>query len=205
MSVYLVFSIFMAAGQFSFSESYPGINISNFGQINKNYYRGGQPNAADCAALKNMGVKTVIDLQKDGKDEEASWVRNAGMKFFKIPMSSTRPATPEQAEYFLKIVNNPNNWPVFVHCAGGRHRTGGMTAIYRIANDSWTADQAFKEMKKYHYYAFPNHGSWKKYVYGYYQDFQLKSRNAAAKPIGDPSAVPVAAPFKPMKPVTTPQ
>jgi tyrosine-protein phosphatase SIW14 len=179
----LLFSI-ITAGQLSYSgpKSFPGISISNFGQINIHYYRGGQPNAADCIALNKLGVKTVIDLQKDGPFQEISWVQHAGMHYFKIPLSSTTPATAEQTKYFMSLVNDPANWPVYVHCAGGRHRTGGMTAIYRIENDSWSADQAFNEMKDYHYYAFPNHGSWKKYVYSYYKDFQGKEKNAGANP-----------------------
>ncbi|HSQ24775.1 MAG TPA: hypothetical protein VLN44_10195, partial [Pyrinomonadaceae bacterium] len=59
------------------------------------------------------------------------------------------PATKEQVTYFLSIVNDPANWPVYVHRKGGRHRTGAMTAIYRISHDGWTGDQAFNEMKEY--------------------------------------------------------
>ena len=39
---------------------------------------------------------------------------------------------------FLKIVNDPKNQPVYVHCVGGRHRTGVMTAIYRMTVDKWS-------------------------------------------------------------------
>jgi protein tyrosine/serine phosphatase len=183
----------IAAGQFLYSgpKTFPGINISNFGQVNIHYYRGGQPNANDCIALNKLGVKTVIDLQEDGPFQEISWVQNAGMQYYKIPLSSSHPANAEQTKYFLSLVNNAANWPVYVHCAGGRHRTGGMTAIYRMENDSWTADQAFNEMKDYHYYAFPNHGSWKKYVYSYFSDFQGRGKNSLAttRTIAAPVAV----------------
>jgi protein tyrosine/serine phosphatase len=58
-----------------------------------------------------------------------------------------RPATEEQTASFLKLVNDAANWPVYVHCKGGRHRTGELTAIYRITNEGWTADQTYQEMK----------------------------------------------------------
>jgi protein tyrosine/serine phosphatase len=103
--------------------------------------------------------------------KEKAWAQSAGLKYFNIPLSTSRPATAQQTEYFLKLVNNPANWPVYVHCAAGRHRTGAMTAIYRITQDSWTADLAYKEMKKYGYYSFPNHGSLKKFVYKYFESF----------------------------------
>jgi len=167
----LFFLALFAATQFSFSQSNDSeIRINNFGKINDQYYRGAQPNPADFLDLQKMGIRTVIDLQKDGIFQEASWVKNAGMRFYRIPLSSTKPATEEQTRYFLQLVNDPTNWPVYVHCAGGRHRTGAMTAIYRITNDSWTPDRAFDEMQKFGWYSFPNHGSLKKYVYRYFQD-----------------------------------
>jgi len=184
-SIFIV-SISATSAHFSFSQS-ASSKIPNFGQINEHYYRGGQPAAAQFAVLKQMGVKTVIDLQKDPRHEE-SWVRNAGMKYIRIPLSSTRPATAEQTEYFLRLVNDPDNLPVYVHCAGGRHRTGEMTAIYRITHDSWTAERAYAEMKEYGYYSFPNHGSLKDHVYSYYEDCQRAGNK------GNMVAVPVPAP-----------
>jgi protein tyrosine/serine phosphatase len=145
------------------------VRIKNFGCVNQNYYRGSQPKRADFIALKKLGIKTVIDLQEKGKEKEADWVRDAGMQYFKIPLSTSRSATAGQTEYFLKLVSNPDHWPVYVHCAAGKHRTGEMTAIYRMTRDSWTADQAYKEMKQYGFYSFPNHGSLKDYVFKYYR------------------------------------
>ena len=160
----------------------PRILIDNFGQINQIYYRGAQPNAAGFMELQRLGTKTVIDLQEDGNNKEPAWVRNAGMQYFNIPLSSKRPATDGQTEHFLKLVNDPQNWPVFVHCAGGRHRTGEMTAIYRITHDSWTADQAYQGMKQYDYYSIGGHGPLKDYVFEYYSKY-LAARIAAETPI----------------------
>ena len=57
-------------------------------------------------------MRTVIDLQEKGKRDEPKWVENAGMKFFKIRLSTTRRPTAEETEYFLKLVNDPENQPV---------------------------------------------------------------------------------------------
>ena len=82
-----------------------------------------------------------------------------------------RPATGEQTAYFLNVVNDPVNWPVYVHCKGGRHRTGHMTAIYRITHDGWTADQAYEEMKKYDFNdsIFGGPSGQKKFVFEFYE------------------------------------
>jgi protein tyrosine/serine phosphatase len=71
------------------------------------------------------------------------------MKLCRIPMTTRVPPTPEQVAHFLALVSDPDNQPVYGNCAGGRHRTGLMTAILRMTAEQWTADQAFEEMKRY--------------------------------------------------------
>lgn len=127
----------------------PGVTVENFGRVNENYYRGAQPDEAQFAELKRLGIKTVIDLRKDKKKEASDWVSAQGMRYINIPLKASQPATAEETEHFLKLVNDPANWPVFVHCKGGRHRTGALTGVYRITHDGWTADRAFKEMLDY--------------------------------------------------------
>lgn len=151
------------------------IQIKNFGCINETFYRGAQPRDEDYADLAAMGVKTIIDLQQSGVGGEQNLVESQGMKFYRIGMSDKNQPTAEQAELFLKIVNDPANQPVFVHCAGGRHRTGAMSAIYRMTHDGWNADQAFLEMKRYDFEYGIGHGPLKRYVYDYYSRIDQKS------------------------------
>ena len=143
------------------------VSIDNFGQVNANYFRGAQPDEDDYKDLAALGVKTVIDLQRDGIAAEEQFVKAAGMKFHRIPMTTRDEPTAEQLSLFLKLVNDPANGPVYVHCAGGRHRTGVMTAVYRMHHDKWTAEQAFKEMKQYKFGADFLHPEFKRFVYGY--------------------------------------
>jgi protein tyrosine/serine phosphatase len=141
--------------------------IDNFGQISESYYRGSQPDGADYATLAALGIKTVIDLQADGSPAEKRLVEAAGMTFHRISMTTRTAPTGDQLAEFLEIVSDPANQPVYVHCAGGRHRTGVMTAVYRMTYDGWTADQAFKEMKQYDFGADFLHPEFKRFVYAY--------------------------------------
>ena len=143
------------------------IRIGNFGQVNANYYRGEQPEGRDYADLAALGIKTVIDLQEDGEANETSLVEAAGMKFYRFPMNTHVPPTSAQLAKFMEIVNDPAQQPVYVHCKGGRHRTGVMTAVYRMEQDGWTADRAFGEMKRYRFGADFLHPEFKRYVYSY--------------------------------------
>ena len=158
----------------------PTVSIKNFGKVNDNYYRGSQPSATQFEDLKRLGVKTVIDLRKDRVEQASEWARTAGLQYVNIPLTTKRAATEDQTAEFLKLVNDPANWPVYVHCKGGRHRTGQMTAIFRITNDGWTGDQAYKEMKKYDFedsFFYPR--PLKKYVFTFYERF---SSEQALKP-----------------------
>jgi protein tyrosine/serine phosphatase len=143
------------------------IRIDNFGRINRNYFRGAQPEGRDYADLAALGVKTVIDLTQDGDPQESSDARSVGMKFYRIPMTTHETPSAEKIAQFLKLVEDPANQPVYVHCQGGRHRTGVMTAVYRMTDDGWTADKAFAEMKQYKFGADFLHPEFKKFVYGY--------------------------------------
>lgn len=96
------------------------------------------------------------------------------MKFYRIPLTTTdRPADASIAQ-FLKLVTEPGNQPVYVHCHAGRHRTGVMTAVYRMTQDGWTADRAYAEMKDYRFEGFPGHPVLKKFVYDYFNLLQRR-------------------------------
>jgi len=160
-----------------------GVPIKNFGKVNENYYRGSQPDEAGFAELKRLGVKTVIDLRKDRLDEAESQARTHDLRYVNIPLTTKRPATDEQTAQFLALVNDPANWPVYVHCKGGRHRTGEMTAIYRITRDGWNAEDAYREMKRYDFedsFFYPR--SLKRYVFEFYKrhSAEKSSRTQAA-------------------------
>lgn len=155
------------------------ITIPNFGQVSDAYFRGSQPRGDDYADLKALGVKTIIDLtDEDDKGREA---RQAGLQFFQLPMSSTSAPSAAQVEQFLSIVNDEAYQPVYVHCKGGRHRTGTLTAVYRMANEGWTPERAYEEMLKYDFdYGF-GHGGQKKFVFSYGEALSRKTANAGAK------------------------
>jgi tyrosine-protein phosphatase SIW14 len=152
------------------SEKLSNIKIKNFGRISDNYYRGAQPEGHDYTDLAQLGINTVINLIGDEIDpNEETMVENAGMKYYLIPMTTHEPPTSAKLAEFLRIVNDPASQPVYIHCVGGRHRTGVMTAVYRMMQDAWTADQAYKEMKQYDFGPSFLHPEFKSFVYDYYK------------------------------------
>lgn len=143
------------------------IRIFNFGRVDATYYRGAQPSRQDYADLAALGIRTVIDLRKDSDDQEPDSVVAAGMAYVNIPMTTRVPPTTDQLAQFLRLVNDPVSQPVYVHCVEGRHRTGVMTAVYRMTETGWSAAQAFKEMKQYRFGFDFLHPEFKRFVFAY--------------------------------------
>ncbi len=123
------------------------LEIPNFHRVDDRLFRGGQPAAGGVARLKALGVRTIINLRDEQdlvKAEEVE-AQAAGLQYFSVPMYGLARPKDEQVAGILRIIDDPRNWPVFVHCRRGADRTGLIVACYRIANARWTADKAIGE------------------------------------------------------------
>lgn len=155
-------------------------DVKNFGKVNDHIYRGGQPDDDEYRRLAAMGIKTVIDLREDAEKYARRLTESAGMHYINLRLNSKRPPTVEESKWFLSLVNDRRNWPVFVHCAGGRHRTGVLVAVYRMEVDGWNAERAYREMKDFKFYSGWGHGDMKDYVFDYYRG--MNERRAQMAP-----------------------
>jgi protein tyrosine/serine phosphatase len=159
--------------------SFPNVKIKNFGQMDDRFYRGARPKDEDYQALAALGIKTVIDLTDNSKEYEQPAVEAAGLRYVNIPMVDKSYPSMDQVNEFLKVVDDPATGKFYLHCAGGRHRTGVMGAVYRFNHDRWTLEQAMAEMNQYEFGSGMGHGKQKSFVKDYWQQFQAKQANAS--------------------------
>ena len=150
------------------------VSIKNFGQMDDRFFRGAQPKENEYKELAALGIRTVIDLQNEPTSYEKQDVEALGMKYVNIPMSDKDYPETAKIDQFLKLVDDPSTGKFYVHCAGGRHRTGVMGAVYRFNHYNWNYDQVYAEMKKYDFYTRWGHGDMKKFVQDYAVGFQSK-------------------------------
>ncbi len=66
-----------------------------------------------------------------------------------IPLSGAQEPTDEQAETFLRFVQDPSNWPVHRRCSAGKDRTRMMTALVRYGINGWSLNKALGESRSY--------------------------------------------------------
>ena len=150
----------------------PFVDIPNFQQVDGSLYRGGQPNEEGLRRLKEIEIKTIINLRGEGKEMtgEKELASKLGIDFVNIPLSVYQAPTDEQALRFLSIVTNKEKQPVFVHCDSGRDRTGAFVAMYRVVVSGWTIKQAYKEARRLGFWPYHGDAELKKFIH------QLKDR-----------------------------
>jgi protein tyrosine phosphatase (PTP) superfamily phosphohydrolase (DUF442 family) len=128
-------------------------------------YRSGQMNADGFRdAHDRLGIKTVVCLRDDDPDpdvalgflpgcgavKESELCARLGMRFVFIapdlvPRRAVPRRRPEAVERFLEIMDDPESYPVLIHCNAGLNRTGVLVAVYRMEYGGWTRDEAFRE------------------------------------------------------------
>jgi tyrosine-protein phosphatase SIW14 len=132
-------------------------------------YRVGQPTELGFRLLDKLyGARTVLSLQlfdfrlksglfdlgeSDGR-KEAEFVESLGMRHVQWAMGDEQCwpwPEPWQLEEFYELVDDPRNHPIVVHCMGGRHRTGTISALYRMEYDRWSAADALREMYTFNF------------------------------------------------------
>lgn len=176
----LVFTLSPAALAKSKTTKFPNVKIKNFGQMDERFFRGARPKAEDYAALAQLGVKTIIDLTDNSREYEQPEVEAAGLRYVNIPMEDKSYPSMNDVNQFLKVINDPETGKFFVHCAGGRHRTGVMGAVYRFTQDNWSLDQALAEMDQYEFNSGYGHGKQRDFVQDYFQQFQAQAAQTKA-------------------------
>lgn len=132
-------------------------------------YRTGQPTQLGLRYLVGWkGVKTVLSLQMnqmrlcrglyDPFDAsgaiEPEFAGGLGARHLQWPMGNEWCwpwFTPWQFDEFFKLLDDPANLPLAVHCMGGRHRTGTFSALYRMEYDRWPFDRVLAEMYSFQF------------------------------------------------------
>jgi protein tyrosine phosphatase (PTP) superfamily phosphohydrolase (DUF442 family) len=121
-----------------------GTCVSNLYKVEEDLYRGAQPSAAGFKELCGLGVKAILDLAGGGDD---AFVEKDSVKLFHVPMSAWGLRDDRVLEA-LRIMTDPANRPLMIHCQHGADRTGALVALYRVVVQGWTKEKAVEEMNQ---------------------------------------------------------
>jgi len=120
-------------------------------------YTSGQPRGMDYTRLLyKYHIATIINLrsasehrEKNWYNEEVTWVRNNGVKYFELPIDRSinranyfpDPATQNE---FLTIMADKTNLPVLLHGSSGRKRVSMLTAVWAVKAQGYTVADAIE-------------------------------------------------------------
>jgi tyrosine-protein phosphatase SIW14 len=129
-------------------------------------YRSGQMTAEGFTdAVQRYGLRTIINVQDEYPDpsialsfwskqtiKESELCRELGVRYVHLmPTLLPRHLIPQQRpaaiDQLLSVLDDEANYPLLIHCHAGLHRTGLLTAIYRMEYQGWSQEQAFLDMK----------------------------------------------------------
>ena len=118
---------------------------SRIAKVGEGIYRGPRPD--DLSELQPLKIRTILNLEDNTEavQEENKTAKRLGMTMINIPMSEIfRPRATDLLQA-VKILEDGRSHPVYVHCLHGRDRTGFVIAAYRIIDQGWNAEKAYRE------------------------------------------------------------
>ena len=130
-------------------------------------YRSGQFTADGLRQMvETYGIKTVVNLQHENADPlmpngwmgtprvaESELCDSLGVRYVQLDVIElVNPAEkgirrPAVIDQFLAVCDDPTAYPILLHCMAGLHRTGRLTAIYRMEYEGRTVAEAATELK----------------------------------------------------------
>jgi tyrosine-protein phosphatase SIW14 len=117
--------------------------LVNMGRVAEGIYRGADPSEGGIQTLKDMGIKSILNLSRDS--DEGVLAQKYSMNFEYTPIDFFKPVDEHKIEEALGHLHDSSIYPIYVHCAQGRDRTGMVIACYRIES-GWSNKDAIDEM-----------------------------------------------------------
>ncbi len=112
-------------------------------------YRSAEPRALHFSYLAKFGIRTLVSVKRTlPREQTLARAAARGLQVARVDLGADGQIAPRAIRRALKLLMRPELWPVLLHCDGGRHRTGIVTAALRHAQ-GWTLEDALAEYDRY--------------------------------------------------------
>jgi protein tyrosine/serine phosphatase len=104
--------------------------------------------------LASRGIRTILNLEDctsttaRNREREREQARNHGMEMLHAPMSPIFRLQFRKVMQVVRVLQDADRRPVYVHCFFGHERTGFVIALNRFFNEGWSYDDAHAEMMR---------------------------------------------------------
>ncbi len=112
-------------------------------------YTAGQPSKDSFFTLKELGIKTVLNLSSDEEIDfpEKEVVVNLKMNYVNIPVTPAN-LDLKTIEKFSAVLSNPENYPIFIHCSSA-NRAATMVALDEIITNKQPVETEIQKATQY--------------------------------------------------------
>jgi protein tyrosine/serine phosphatase len=117
-------------------------------------YRGGEQEAGPYRRIiEENGIRAIVTCMGENPDShheqlETRLVEEFDLGQLRFPMPGDGRGTFNRLEAAAAAIADPENQPVFLHCAAGVHRTGATIAVYRMKYCGWDLNRALAELRE---------------------------------------------------------
>lgn len=127
-----------------------------FGLVDQGIYRGGYLKPISEAFIEKLKLKTIVSITPTPVDlhflrDQSIHVVHVGISGadqYKSKKKRGLYVTDEQVCEVLAILENPENFPIYVHCLNGQQVTSLVIACFRM-RQKWTVASAFAEFSRF--------------------------------------------------------
>jgi tyrosine-protein phosphatase OCA1 len=126
----------------------------NFGMVETDLFRSGQPNELNFPFIEKLHLRTVINLAPDELPPALlTWLEEQRVELVHLgedvgKRSPWKPVSEEMVLEGLHVLLNPSSFPVLVMCNFGRHRTGTIIGCLRKLQ-GWSLSSILEEYRRH--------------------------------------------------------
>ena len=117
--------------------------VPNLHRITDHLYRSEQPTAEGFRNLEKLGIRTVINLRYFNSDDDEA--AGTSLQLHRVKILTWRAGDDHVVEV-MRLLREKDQGPFLIHCQHGADRTGLMSAMYRMLEQGWTAQEALEEL-----------------------------------------------------------
>ncbi|RLV87240.1 Tyrosine-protein phosphatase SIW14 [Meyerozyma sp. JA9] len=125
----------------------------NFAPVINNIYRSSFPQIHSFSFLRTLKLRSILCLiPEEYPQMHKDFFEEEGIKLFQMGMSGNKEPfvkiPPDLVTEAVKVVLDPRNQPILIHCNRGKHRTGCLVGVIRRLQ-RWSLTIIFDEYRKF--------------------------------------------------------
>ena len=124
---------------------------ANFSLVAKGIFRGSYPNSKNFPFMKTLHLKTILFLCPEEYSNK-EFLKENNINLINVPLEGNKEPfkiiPTELMHQAITALADKRNYPIYVHCNKGKHRTGTVIGCFRKLQ-MWSLTSIFEEYRRF--------------------------------------------------------